>query len=486
MKLKKVALLSLGGMFLSSMLVYGVTEPEASAAPASDGVARALRAAISPEQLAPEALDRFDSDGTLRVEGRLGHATLATGSQRTFVALEVRGGDGVVATTRPEVHMSLVIDRSGSMKGGRLDQAIRAARGVVDRLADGDSVSVVSFDTQPRVEQARTVIDRDSRARVQDAIGKISLGGDTCVSCGIEEAIAQMVGTGQGMQRVIVLSDGDTNHGVRDIEGFRRIAQRCRRRGLAISTVGVGVDYNERLLSTVAFESNGLHHFVEDESSLARVFEAETKSVTTAVASDAVARLDLAPGVRLVRVFGRAFTRSATGVEVPLGTFAPGETKTVLAEVELTSGASDVNDVVEVAVRYEDHARGGVQSSSGKLAAKVGPVTASLDPFVAARLERVRTSAALEEANVLAKRGDLLAARSRVQQRLRALRRSHAQNAAPGDARGGDIDKSFRQQIDFAEDAVDAFGEASSPAAAPKAKKRAVRSNQSRATTMEL
>ncbi|HHH27323.1 MAG TPA: VWA domain-containing protein [Polyangiaceae bacterium] len=486
MKLKRVALLSLGGMVLSSLAVYAVTDPTALAAPATNGVGQTVRQLVDVSGSAADAA-RFEQEGTLRVEGRLGHATVTRASNRTFVALEVRGGDAT-PTTRPDVHMALVIDRSGSMKNGRLEQAKRAARGVVDRLADGDTVSVISFDTKARVEAARTVVDGSSRQRVNDAIDRIALGGDTCVSCGIDEAIAQMNGltAGAGMQRVIVLSDGDTNHGVRDLDGFRRIAQRCRSRGLVISTVGLGVDYNERLLSTVAFESNGLHHFVEDETSLARVFEQETRSAVQALASDARVELELAPGVRLLRVFDRSFERRGQHVTVPLGTFASGETKTVLVEVEVSGGANEALSVAHVALHYDDHALGRPGLVQASLAARFGPRAAELDPFVAARLERARTSAALERANEQAKRGDVLAARETVRRRAEALRAAAARNKAPGDARSRDIDESFRRQIEFADEAVDAFDVAAQPAAPPKSEPRAVRINQERAHTMDL
>jgi Ca-activated chloride channel family protein len=287
---------------------------------------------------------------------------------------------------------------------------------------------------------------------------------------------------------MIVLSDGETNHGVRDLAGFRRIAQRCRQREIAISTIGVGVDYNERLLSTVAFESNGLHHFVEDETSLAQVFRAETESVVKAVASNTEARIALAPGVRLHKVFDRSFDRRGQEVVVPLGTFAPGETKTVLIEVELDGSAQarGPRSVAEVHLGFDDHAVGSRQDVSAGLATAVANRTAKLDPFVAARLERARTSAALEEANDLAKRGRVVAARQRLARRAAALRKSAVEHRSPFDARSEDIDESFKRQIDFADDAVSAFDEAARPTARPKAKPRAVRRNQEAANAFDL
>ncbi|MCA9620250.1 MAG: VWA domain-containing protein [Myxococcales bacterium] len=480
MKIERVAALSLCGMLLSSLAVYGLTDPVASAAPASDGVGVAVRKLAEATPEGPAA--KLEQEGTLRLEARLGHDTLAPGRQRTFVTVEVRGND-VAPLSRPSVHMALAIDRSGSMKGERLEQALRAAQGVVDRLADDDVVSVVSFDTEARVVVPAQRLSPTSREAIRRAIAGVQLGGDTCISCGIDAALAELARESGGLDRVIVLSDGAANHGVKDIAGFQRIGAMCRNRGTTISTVGVGVDYNERLLSAVAFESNGLHHFVEDEASLAAVFDAETQSAVRTVASDAAVELSLAPNTRLVRVFVRSFERQGDRLVVPLGTFAPNETKTLLVEVEVDTAAGvEGQPIADLALRFRDHASDGDGVMRGSLGVRLGDRQSLLDPFVEVRLERARTSAVLDEANALARQGRFADAKARVAERRNALAVTAEKSAARKDSRRGDIDESFRQQIDFADDAVDAF-EGDAPATAAP---RAVRQNQERLHSMNL
>ena len=81
--------------------------------------------------------------------------------------LEVKAADGVAARNAAPVNLSLVIDRSGSMKGTRIRNAISAARSAVDRLDDGDVVSVVTFDTQTQVVVARD--HHRARARASES-----------------------------------------------------------------------------------------------------------------------------------------------------------------------------------------------------------------------------------------------------------------------------------------------------------------------------
>ena len=343
MKPTRVALLAAAGMFLTSVSVYSFTPPggfalrgagpdRADPVPTADVVPDGKSVLAS----SPTELARFTDGKTLTVEGRVGNARLArTSSGETFISLEVRAADGVAARNAAPVNLSLVIDRSGSMKGTRIRNAISGAVGAVERLNDGDVVSVVTFDTQTQVVVPTTTIEPGARSRINAAIRGIGLGGDTCISCGIEEGMRLLAQTSGKVNRIILLSDGDANHGVRDVPGFRGIAQRAQGRGVSVTTIGVDVEYNEKIMAAIAQDSNGRHYFVADDSGLARVFEEEALSLTRAVASNAEVAVELAPGVELDRVFDRSFRRAGNQIIVPLGTFAGPDVKTVLLKVRV-------------------------------------------------------------------------------------------------------------------------------------------------------
>ena len=485
MKIRKVAGLSLVGMVLTSLTVYGITDPTALAAPAADGVGAAVENLTGADKLAPEGFAKFTSDGTLSVEARLGHGHLRPGVQRSFVTVEVRGNQAT-AVKRPPVHMSLVIDKSGSMKGSRIDNAIKSARAVVANLSDGDTVSVVAFDTQVEEVVLPTRLDATNRASVADRINNIRLGGDTCISCGVDRAMQHLRSAGNGLRRAIVLSDGAANNGVRDVAGFQSIARMCRGQDVAVSTIGVGVDYNERILSALALESNGLHHFVENDASLQQVLEAETRTAINTIATGSEAQIKLAPGVRLINVFARAHSRQGDRINVPLGTFAPGETKTVLMEIEVDKRAAGTSNVADVWLNYNDLAKDGPVTAHGALATIVGDKTDVLDPFVATRLERARTSAALAEANALAAGGDFSGAQRALNDRLTRLRGAAKQAKRTArrrsDARNGFINDKFDEELDFTEKAARNF---SKPMPKPAAK-AAVRDNQTEIFARDL
>jgi Ca-activated chloride channel family protein len=470
MKPTRVALLAALGMFLTSVSVYSLTPP-GGAGIAPDPLAGGVVAdSATPQQPAAVDLARFSAGSTLMVEGRVGHPKIVRSSRgETFVMLEVRGADAVNGRTAAPVNLALVIDRSGSMKGARIRNAISAATAAVNRLNDGDVVSVVTFDTQAQDVISSAVIGPGERERINAAIGRIALGGDTCISCGMEEGMRLLAQTSGRVNRMILLSDGDANHGVRDVPGFRKLAQRAQVRGLSVSTIGVDVEYNEKIMTAIAEEANGGHYFVQDASGLARVFEQEAESLTGAVASNAEVAFELAPGVELDRVFDRSFRRSGNQVVVPLGTFAHAEAKSVLIKVRVPSGNLGEAPVANVDVTYRDLVSRSEGRCSGKLALEVVASDASdLDAVVNGRVQRSETAAVLKEANTLFEQGKFDEARRKLSSQEESLRAAagKAKQAAPK-ARAADVDQDFQQQIAAVGTAEKGFG--APPPAAPSA-----------------
>ncbi|MFT3772755.1 MAG: VWA domain-containing protein [Minicystis sp.] len=498
MKPTKVALLSALGMFLSSVTVYSLTPPGGIGRRGEEAanVAVAEVASAAPASAQAE-LSRFTAGGNVMIEGRVGHAKIARNAAgETFVMLEVRGADAASARGSAPVNLALVIDRSGSMKGTRIRNAISAATSAVDRLNDGDVVSVVTFDTQTQVVAPPTVIGPGARERVNAAIRGITLGGDTCISCGIDEALSQLSQTSGKVSRMLLLSDGDANHGVRDVPGFRNMAQRAQARGVSVTTIGVDVDYNEKIMAAIAQDSNGRHYFVENDAALPRIFEQEAESLTRTVASNVEAVVDLGPEVELVRVFDRSFRRAGRQVIVPLGSFSGSEVKTVLMKVRAPSAREGVAPVADVELSYRDLVAGSDGRCGGKLAVEVVPDAAQaseLDALVLGRVQRSETAAVLKDASTLFEQGKLAEARTKLAQREDALRAAaeKARRAAPK-ARAADVDKDFQRQIAAVGDANRDFNApqfatpppgaaAPAPAQESRAGKSAVKQNAERA-----
>ncbi len=500
MKIRTVGLLAGAAMTLTTLTVWSLT-PHGGSGPevANKAESLALEGLAAQVTTPPEAWT-FTDGSTLQVEGRLGHATLANGKDNeTFVYVNVRAPSDQRATLAAPVDLAIVIDRSGSMAGKRLQNALDAARGIVGRLRDGDRVSVVTYDTAAQTLVPPTQLDGFSRQSILSQISGITTGGDTCISCALETAMRLLEnGSSVGdarVKRMLLLSDGQATAGIRDVAGFSQLAARVRDMGCTISSIGVDVDYNQRIMSSIALVSNGRHYFVENAGGLASIFEQELNALMQTVASQAEMRVALAPGVQLLEVFDRAFRREGNTLVVPMGTFTAAEEKTVLVKVRVPRGAAGARPIADVSLAFQDLVAGTAGSCNGKLDATLSPDAAAvsdLDPLVGARLGRAETAALLRDANNLFETGAQGSALAAIQQKRTELasRRAKLAKSAPLPRRG-EVADDFDRQLAALDDAENGF--ASPPTASPAAEplpqnsrpgRAQVRANEQKATDL--
>lgn len=375
---------------------------------------------------------RVTAGDTLLVDARLGHASLPKASRgETYLFAQVTASDDKAsATSASPMNLAVVIDRSGSMKGDRIANAMNAAVGALERMRDGDSISVVSFDTAAQVVVPPTRINAGNRSSIEAAIRSIRLGGDTCISCGLEEGMQQLALTSLGgdrINRMILLSDGATNAGIRDMSGLRGMAGRMRSRGVTISTIGVDVDFDEKIMAAIASEAQGRHYFVANASGLPAVFGQEFDDILASVAKEAELAIDLAPGVEVAEVFDRSFRREGNKLIIPFGTFSSKQEKTVLVKLRVPTDRDGDQPVADLKMAFRDLIKKADGSCNASLTLAIkndGSEQKDLDPFVAARLERSRTAQTLTDANKLFEQGRVSEARAKLAARKDDLKKT--------------------------------------------------------------
>jgi Ca-activated chloride channel family protein len=524
MKVRTAALWAIVGMMGSSAAAMNLPAAGRASKDGSSALTAAAGATMTPALAEP----RFHADKTLSVDARLGHGSVAQGGGgETFLLASIAGGERADRATAP-MNLAIVIDRSGSMRGVRLANAIAAATGIVERMRDGDRVTVVSFDDTAQVVVPPTLASVTSRAGVEAAIRSVRPGGDTCMSCGLEAAMVELDGVhgaaddpgvsplGGEVDRAILLSDGAANRGVKDIAGLRRIAGRMRDRGCAVTTIGLDVDFDEKVMAAIATESNGHHYFVADAADLTRVFDRELDALLATVARDAELVIEPAAGVEIAEVFDRAFRREGDRVVVPLGTFGAKQEKTALLRLRVPASKVGVESVVAVSLHWHDlvsRVDDGVASGLSIAVKPAEDAQADLDPFVAARLERSRTARTLTDANLLFEQGKRDEARRALEKTADEIQASKAKASAaakhvaapPKPAAAMPFKDDFEAQLDAITSARSGFARKPSSAsgaavaggggfAAPAApapadireEKAAVKKNQSNATELGL
>jgi Ca-activated chloride channel family protein len=168
------------------------------------------------------------------------------------------------AHRRPPVNLAFVLDRSGSMAGRRkLELAKHGVLEALDRLEPTDRFCVVTYDQEIDVVVASTQASAEARRLAVDALAQVGPRGSTNLGEGWLRGAEQVAGhlQAEGVNRVLLLTDGLANIGITDVAQLADHAAQLRKRGVATSTIGVGEDFDEMLLQQMADAGGGHFYF---------------------------------------------------------------------------------------------------------------------------------------------------------------------------------------------------------------------------------
>lgn len=311
----------------------------------------------------------------VRVETALDHAVLLANQKQTaYLRTALTGFDLPGQSVRAPLNVAIVIDKSGSMQGQKIEQAKAAARAALSQLRDEDIVSIVAYDDTVEVLVPATKVS--DRATIDRGIGRLTAGGMTALFAGVVKGSAEVRKfiSRERVNRVVLLSDGAANVGPVSAAELGQLGRNLRKDGIAVTTVGLGLGYNEDLMVQLAQASGGQHVFIEDERQLATVFREGFGNLASIVAKEVVVKIHLAEGIRPVRVLGRAVeTVEIVGqdVTVQMPALYARQTDDLVLELEVRALPPQNLKVATVDVSYHNIATRGADKVSMSLGAEL-------------------------------------------------------------------------------------------------------------------
>ena len=290
----------------------------------------------------------------VKLDAELGQSVLQLGKTgRIYLRINLEGIAIGSSEERTPVNVALVLDRSGSMRGAKLAQAKEAAIMALNRLGATDFISIVAYDHNVTVPVPATrALDH---GRIEKQISALRAQGRTALYAGTKQGIREVRKflSDRRVNRVILLSDGLANVGPKTPSELGDLGAGAAEEGVSVTTIGLGLGYNEDLMSKLAYNSDGNHAFVEHAGDLVKVFNDEFGDVLSVVAQDVIIEIQCRKGFKPVRVLGRKAKVKGDRVTLRLNQLYGAQKKYVVLELEADGlNAGDLSPLADVEVSY--------------------------------------------------------------------------------------------------------------------------------------
>ncbi|RIA56792.1 vWA domain-containing protein [Dichotomicrobium thermohalophilum] len=295
-------------------------------------------------------------EAPVKLDARFSQSVMKTGeTTRAFLRVGLRGVRPPEETARTPANIALVIDKSGSMQGAKIADAREAALMALGRLTADDTLAVVAFNHG--VDVVLPATSAGDLPNMRRAVRDIRAGGRTALYAGVETGIDEVLTflDPYAVNRVILLSDGLANVGPTSPSQIAALGRKAAGEGISITTIGLGLGYNEDLMTRLALNSDGNHAFVEHPDDLVGIFNKEFGDVFSVVGQGAEIEIDFPAGIRPLRTLGRPAEIEGQRVNFDLRQIYGGQEKYLLVEVEVAGDAArNKLQAAQVSARYTD------------------------------------------------------------------------------------------------------------------------------------
>jgi len=340
---------------------------------------------------------------SLKLTAKLDRKHIVPGKPATlYLLVDLEAEEAKPKEGRLPLNLGFVIDRSGSMSGEKLHYTKQAVHYAAGHLASSDTASLTVFDNEVEVLcPARPLMFRDE---FKGMVSRIFPGGCTNLSGGLLAGYGEVKkNTKEGqVNRVLLLTDGLANQGIIDPVKLGKKVEGMRQSGVAVTTLGVGDDFDEDLLTALAEKSGGNYYFIDSADHIPEIFGKELQELLSVVAQNVKLEFHCAEAVTVTKVWNYQPTGDRIlGIGLP--DLISSDCKIIVMELQVQSVSPGDAPLGRVTLSYDD-AGASLESAEISLDLKVNAthdeslLASPEESEVRARVELCRTAEAREEA----------------------------------------------------------------------------------------
>ena len=309
----------------------------------------------SMQEIRPHELLNYFTFDTAPVSGSdlfsVQGSAARTGDDTLSVALAVKGD----ASDRQPLDLTVVLDRSGSMSAeGRMEYLKRGLHLAEGELQPGDRVDVVLFDNTVCTPLEDYVVGRDDPSLLTRTIDQLQPRGSTNLDAGLREGyrLASAREAHRRNQRVMLVTDAFLNTGSVDPDVVSEVARNYEDRGIRLTGVGVGREFNDDVLNKLTEKGKGAYVYLGSEAVVDRLFSAGFESLTRTIAHDVHFALELPEGLAMERFYGEESSTVKADVQ-PIHYYA-GTSQLFLQDLTVDPARLRPRDDITVRITYRD------------------------------------------------------------------------------------------------------------------------------------
>lgn len=298
-----------------------------------------------------------DQNGIVSLSGRLVKDKILQGGDGTVnLSLSLHAVD-VFAPDRSNarnVDMVIVLDRSGSMKGSKIRDAKRAILNLLSDLSDTDRFALVAYSDGVEKYSDLVHATRSNRKHLISSVKKIWASGGTNLGAGLQTGVNTLLKSKHigNTGKVILISDGLANRGITDPMSLGHMASVGVEKEFSVTTVGVGTEFNEHLMTLIADQGAGNYYYLENPNAFAEVFKKEFYHSKIAAATAVKVQIPLKNGLSLVNAAGYPIKVSENQAIFHPGDLRSGQTRKLFLTFKMPTHKENTFKIDGITVQY--------------------------------------------------------------------------------------------------------------------------------------